>query len=328
MRGFAVLIGLAVLSGPARGAESLSFVKVPQGARSAAMGGAFSMVPASAEALWYNPAGAAGLRGMDLRFSHLAWIGETSNEYLTGAWGNGRAAAGVFLQYAGTNDVSRDAFGVEGADFGVSAMTAGLSGGYAFKRLRLGIGARLLQQSVAGAAASGFAGDVGAQADLWRDKVVLSFSALNLGSAPEPGSMAEPVMAPQNLRAGLGLLGAAGFSLLAEYRHWTAGGQGGMALGGEYALRQGSMGLAGRLGYESDLSGGEAGAGLSTGVGIKFGDLSLDYGFQTLGDLGAVHRATLGWSFRVRAVEAEPGPKASTTPAKVRRRSVRSRDKR
>jgi len=114
------------------------------------------------------------------------------------------------------------------------------------------------------------------------------------------------------VRAGVGLGLPQGFNVLAEYRRYIALGQDSFAGGLEYAVRLSGVRSAWRFGWESDLGQGDP-AGLTAGVGFGLSDYSLDYAYQSLGDLGMVQRLSLSWHL------GGPGPGPKPDPAQMAR---------
>ena len=285
-------LGLAQSAGAA---EGVAFMKVPQGARGAAMGGAFSMVPANAESFWYNPSAVAGLDGAAVGFSHASWLGDTASEYLFAAYGQGPWGFALNAQYASATDIARDSQGVAGDPFGLLDMAAGAGGGFQIGALRLGLAAKMIRLGVKDATATGFAADAGAQVLLWNGHVSTAVALRNLGSAPEPGQGNSAVHPPMDLRFGVGLLDLNGLNLLGEYRYWPESAQGSAAIGAEYGLQVAAAHLALRAGFESGLA--QSGAGLTAGVGAGYGAVSLDYAYQNLEALGSVNRFAVNWQW-------------------------------
>jgi tetratricopeptide (TPR) repeat protein len=289
-----LVAALLALSSYLPASEGSPLLLVPEGARSSALAGAFSMETGSAETLWYNPAGVAGMDSTEIGFSHAAWIGGTSLEYLSAAWGNRTLGLGAYAQYASAQDLARDSTGQALGSFGLQNINAGLAAAGRMDWLRFGLAGKLLEQGVAGQQADGFAGDLGLQADLMGGRLRLGAAAQNLGSEQDPGFGGGAVQTPFTLRAGAALDLPAGFKALGEYRRYVALGQDSFAGGLEYSLSVAGARTAWRFGWESDLGAGDP-AGLTAGVGLGLASFTLDYAFQSLGDLGPVQRITLSW---------------------------------
>ena len=307
------IVVLICLSQSLSATESQAMLKVPQGARAVALGGAYSTIEQSALASWYNPASISSLQGFDIGFSHLSWIGDTSNELLTLGWGNGNIGVGGFLQYAGTNDMARDINGVDLGQFGVSSMTFGLSASYRISKLRMGINTKMLQQTVNDSTGIGFAVDLGTLASLWNKQLRASVSVLNLGIAAESGELVGISETPMNIRFGLGLYKFSNFNIMSEYRLWTVSQHATISAGTEYFFNTGDIRIALRAGYESGLSAGELAAGLTGGLGLERGNLGLDYAYQSIGNLGSAHTISLNWKLPTKS-EPIVTSKAIETP--------------
>ncbi|MBI5596118.1 MAG: hypothetical protein HY928_08530, partial [Elusimicrobia bacterium] len=89
-------IALALLlAGPARAAAlntGAAFLKLDPGARSAALGGAYSAAAGSADTLFFNPAGLASLSRREFMAGHAEWLAGTRFDALAMglpvAWGS------------------------------------------------------------------------------------------------------------------------------------------------------------------------------------------------------------------------------------------------
>jgi hypothetical protein len=308
---------LILAAGSLSASESNAMLKVPPSARSAALAGAFSMVGGSGEAMWFNPSAAAGLEGLDLGLSHLAWIGESTDDVLYAALGGKGLALGVLAQIASAQDVYRDSAGTQGPAFNDSSQAEGLDFAAQIGAIRLGLGAKSLGLKAAGKSQGGWSLDCGAILSLWKDRLALSLAYLNAGSLSQLGALNSPAAPPANLRAGLGLMNLSGWNLLGEYRAWTESGQSSLAFGLEYLQPAGPAVLAVRSGYESGLAEGGL-AGLCLGLGMEWSGLSLDYAYQMMGDFGSGQRLSLQWKVRRSPPPAPKKIKAinSKTPAR------------
>ena len=291
------LILAMALAAPLGAVEGAEMLKVPAAARSAALAGAFSMVAGSAESMWYNPAGIAGMGGGELGFSHAAWIGNSASDFIFGALGGPQWGLGAYGQYSAIQDVARDSFGRPGDSFTDSGQVGGLALAARAGFLRLGLGGKAIGQSVAGRSDLGYAGDAGVIASILDGHLALAASVLNMGGAPSLGTGNSAVQAPLNFRAGVGLMRISGFKLLGEYRRWNESEQNSLAGAAEFMMAFRGAELDWRAGYESGLADGGA-AGLSAGIGAGLGGLRIDYAYQTLGELGGAHRVSLDWRYK------------------------------
>lgn len=296
---FALLATAAAL--PA--SEGSAWLKIPQGARSTALGTAVSSFDRGAEAQWYNPAGLARVRGLDLSLSRQAWLGKTRNDFAAVALPIPGGGVGALVNWLGNEDTYRDAFGNEGAKFGNSAWTAGLGLGLRAGFMSFGASGKVIQERYESKQYAGYASDLGAQAKLgpW---LRLGGSIQNLGAWSGDNSLGA-VDLPLTYRGGLALENAIpGVILSLEARALPRSEEGTVLAGAEYGFKSGLFSGAVRAGYEAsalDLGGG---AGLSLGAGAKFTGLKVDFAWQPYGPLGNPYRMTLGWDFSVDPVSA------------------------
>ena len=161
---WAVLIALGACWLPAGAAadSGLGFLRQGAGARSAALAGAATAL-SDPSAASLNPAALAEGRAMVL--SHTEWIGGMRHEQAAALWTG--AAGGVFaldarLAHAGglerRTGPTRDPLG----EFGLYEWTAGAAWSRPWgERLRTGVGAKVVRQSIDVEAASGLAADLG-----------------------------------------------------------------------------------------------------------------------------------------------------------------------
>lgn len=278
------------------------------------MGTAVSAIHGGAEGQWYNPAALAHVRAPELTVSRQAWIGQTRDDYLGAALPMPGGALGLFANVLGTDDISRDAFGNEGAKFNNNAWAAGLGYGVRWGWLSLGGGAKMVQERFAGtASAGGFGGDVGAQLELGVPWLRLGGAAQNIGALSGYQPKLGGVELPLTYRAGLALDQALpGLLLSVELRQMPLSRENSVLAGGEWARFNGVWGLALRAGYEGAAAKAGELAGLAMGGGVRFYSLRVDFAYTPYGAFGNPYRMTLGWDFSgPRAV----GEKVSKAPA-------------
>lgn len=277
------------------GSTALPFLKMDQGARAAALGGAYCAAGDDAWAVFSNPAGTALPSRQEIALGHNEWLAGLRNESLAYVYPLASGAAlfggvnallsGAMDNYNASGQKTGSFNSQEGAlSFGVSgALGGGYYGGAALKGL---------YQSAAGAGAAAWAGDAGLlkKSGDW----TIGASAANFGGAMKLGSTSFPL--PLMLRGGLA------WRFLDLYR-----------LSGE-VLKAGESAAAAALGAEAEFLSGPhesffaragyrpgrslyAGSGISAGLGFKSGDLRVDYAFTPYGELGNSHRLTLSLRF-------------------------------
>jgi hypothetical protein len=308
------LLLLAPLLAPARlcaissGADFLS-MQVP--ARPAGMAGAFVAFTDDANAFQWNPSALGALDQPRLGATHFNSIADTSFDAVSFAqplkvWG-ADSGLGLSLQYDSTSNFNQvNADGSDGGAVENYDLLMDLAGGLALSpTLRLGVGGKVFTSRLAEFRARGAAVDIGGQADL-HPRVTLGVSLQNLGVQEAYDQQADPL--PTLLRMGGRVLvlnspevriqGA-----LELDKPWGGNGPSTLGLGAEYCY-QGVLVL--RAGWMV----GDEQAPLSLGLGFKWRGLSLDYAYNSLGDLGLAQRfslsAELGTVFQRLGLTVEP----------------------
>ncbi len=318
------------------GTTALSFLKMDFGARSAAMGGAYCASGDDALAVFYNPAGTALVSRKEILLGHNEWLEGIRNESVAyvqpledssiSIFGGVNALlSGSMDKYDTTGKADGSFSSMEGA--GSLGLAAGLGNGYYG-----GIAAKALSQSADGASAMAWAGDAGLLKVSGRLRFGLSAS--NFGSSMKLGTTAFSL--PLMLRGGVSAAIANRIRVSAD------------------AVKAGETGVIGAFGAEAELPsnpheafylrGGyrtgrsaNAGPGFSAGLGLRSGDLRVDYAFVPYGDLGNAHRLTIAFSFGGRRpapeeklpykmVQHRPGA-AQTAPAAQQKKKKKQAEK-
>ncbi len=155
----AVTAGLLPLARPLQaqiGGAAVVFLMIEPDSRSAGMGNAGVALADNANAIFWNPAGLADQRGMEIGITHSNWLPEFNAglyyEYLVAKQhfqGWGTFGGHLTYLYLGEHD-HRDAQNQDLGTFRSYDLAAGLSwGGKAFKNLSVGTGVRLIYSSLA-----------------------------------------------------------------------------------------------------------------------------------------------------------------------------------
>ena len=279
----AVLIALGACWMPAvLAADSgMGFLRQGAGARSAALAGA-STALSDPSAASLNPAALA--EGASAVLSHTEWIGGMRHEQAAALWTRAAgdvAALDVRLAHAGGLErrlgPSRDPLG----EFGLYEWTAGAAWSRPWgDRLRTGVGAKVVRQSIDVEAASGVAADLGLLYGTGR--WWLGAALRNLGRMNELGREATELP----LQARLGAALVRGPLMAAADVGTTRGSGAGLHLGAEWRP---SPRLVLRTGYGTSDT-----RKLTFGVGVSVHPWQLDYAFLPFGDgLGRAHRVSL-----------------------------------
>lgn len=313
-----IFLGLAMASalhGRLVASEGAAYLKIPQGAASTAMGGAM-VAERGVESLWYTPAGLARLDRVQLSLSRNAWLGQTRNDYLAGAFPLGPGGMGVWTNYVGTEDVYRDNAGVDQGSFGVYDLSGGVGYGWNLGYLSLGAGAKYVQERVELLQSSSWAGDLGAQIELGTPRARLGLAVQNLGPRMDYDTTLGEVKLPLTYRAGLALDRMFGFlTVLQELRMLPESGESSYLAGAEVQGKAGQVALAGRAGFDTSaqvIGGGLA--GFTLGAGAVLGPLHVDLAMVPYGQLGNPYRMTVGWDFELAQA---PSPKVAQSVAPV-----------
>jgi hypothetical protein len=274
------------------------WLKLSSSAREAALGGAGSAFSGSLENAGVNPAGLAGMKGLRASFTHNAWLQDSALEHV--AFGMNLLSGGGALSVDSFSYGSLDRYGIENGlpvaqgSFTPSSLQAGLAYGLELGDFSLGLGGKIVSQSIDTSSGSAFAGDLGG---LWRPGIyglALGLSLRNLGSQMQGADLPRVVTlgAAYSLNSAIdnevNLAGDVHYPL-ADSRALS------VSLGGEYWFKRMA---AFRLGYKLQDRGSLAGlSGLNAGLGGRYQWLRLDYAFTALGDLGTGNLATLSVAF-------------------------------
>jgi hypothetical protein len=164
--------------------SGFAFLEIPTGARASALGGAYTSVAEGADAAFWNPAGLAAVRGVQVMGGHYELIQNLRHEHFViarSAFGGG-VSGSVRALYSGPID-ERDEVGNLIGSFGVYDLELAAAYGHPIGAgVAAGGVARLLRERIADVAANTYAFDLGAT---WTPRAVdglrLSLVAQNMG---------------------------------------------------------------------------------------------------------------------------------------------------
>lgn len=292
---------IALLLAPAaRAEEGAAFLKLGTGARSAALGGAYTALGEDAQVIGWNPAGLARAEKREVTAAHAELLERTRLDFVGYAHPTAQGTfAASFLYLSHGSFDGRDGLGRPTGK--VTASDAALAAAYAKKldAVDVGVSFKFISSHIAEAEARVGAVDVGLRRQVGEVKGGKIFAAAamrNAGPALSYGGVASDL--PLQLVGGAAWAhprGALSFDLVDAPR----GAGTDAAFGGEFALLKG---FAFRAGYTtaSRIDGGsgfDAARGLSFGVGVEKDGLGIDYAVTPSGDLGQAHRFGLSWKF-------------------------------
>lgn len=293
------------------------FLNIPVGAKAFAMGGAFGPVADDASAIYWNPAGLAGLRQPEISVTHTELFGNLANhDFIGAAWPVRALTVGAAWIRFGVDDIPRfshtvgtppqGSFGDNENAFLVSAASARavkLRGGYR-GTIRYGGTIKVIYDRLDDKQATGTGVDVGMHA------------IMPLGSAEDRLPVAAlPRFGAMTISMTVTDIGGTAISWNTVRKHQDIRGTE-WRFGLGYALSVPPLRTIATLSYETatetmkrnrfgmelsyrgviSLRAGNDGQAATVGAGLAYWRLRLDYGFNKH-DLGNSHR--LSASFRL-----------------------------
>jgi hypothetical protein len=270
------------------------------------MGEAFTSVPNDIQGLVYNPASIATMIASQLSFQHLSYVDSVNQEgFAFGHAGRDEEMSwGLSTNYLSVGDITRtvatgqstgDGF-TESGSFSTYDIALGLSAaGPVAEDLKAGGTVKFLHESLADASSSAGAIDAGVLYRLsdehsWN----IAASVLNVGVASKFADAA--VKLPTTLRAGISGQPFAQWLLSTDYvKRVDTSGE--FDIGAEVTPRRF---ISMRAGYRYALTSPDLGglSNFSAGLGLRYKQMSFDYAFIPLGDLGITHRITVNYHFK------------------------------
>ena len=200
----AIAVSVASLTLPAAGQESgLAFLKLGVDGRAAGMGDAQVASASGAFATFWNPGGLVGGSGNSVGLSHHIWIGDVRTYAIAGRfWSGRRSALGLSVISSSSGDLElRDRPGPPEGVFEARYLSAGLSYGRRFGRIRSGLTMKFISEEIFADRAAGYGLDFGGQADVAGGAVSIGVALHNVGKMSELN--AEATKLPTAFRIGI-----------------------------------------------------------------------------------------------------------------------------
>jgi len=287
------------------GQTTYDFLKVDMSARAAALGGSFSTNNDDVDVLFYNPAGMSFLEKDPVSFSfvkHLMDINLFSLAYSTEFENIGRFGTAIKYINYGTFDEA-DEFGNRTGEFsaGELAFILGYTNEFS-ENFYYGANAKVIYSSIADKSSSAIGLDLGINYEIPKQQLNLAATVLNLGTQLSsyidtkedlPLDVTIGISKRlENLPVRLSL----DFHQLNKDRDELYQHLKGFTLGAEFYL---SEVFTLRFGYDnearSDLKVGSSSgiAGFNGGLGVKISEYIFNYGYSSMGTIGAMHRIGL-----------------------------------
>jgi hypothetical protein len=290
----ALFLARAALADPA----GFAFLEVPAGARASSLGGAYGSIGEGVEAAFWNPAGLATVRGVQLTASHYEFLEHLRHAQfgVAGQLLGGGVAATLRAMYS-EPITERDALGNATGTFGSHDFEIALGYGRAIGGLRAGGSAQMVRERIADFAATTWAVGGGVTCDPAAfPRLRLGVSLHNLGPAGAfsfDGVRGRPVPLPAAAQVGASYsLNAGGLELRGALEGRMTRGRNGVAMLGAELLHGTGAALRTGLRLNDEATAFSVGAGYATPV------MHLDYAYVPYRlELGDTHRVSISAQF-------------------------------
>ena len=282
------------------GTTGFAFLKVPAGARSVAMGGAFTSIAGDPMGLYWNPATLIGIQNqtltttytgylMDMQGGFAGWVGPSGSDVI-GVSAN-YFYGGTFTRTTMTNPTGT------GEEFSTNSVALGGTYVHSFgPALSAGTTAKFVYSNIDEYTGNAFLVDLGAW---YRPSFVsLGLAVRNLGIQTKAFYKENDPM-PTVVAAGASANFLNDRLLVALDASYPFKGDFNVALGLEYTpLEMLALRAGGNLSDKesADNAGGGIIDALAFGAGTRWNNLTLDYAFKPFADLGSIHRISLGYT--------------------------------
>jgi hypothetical protein len=302
-----VLVGLCVMgatgwagsfSQDARGTSAGVFLKLPVSARSSGLGGAVTALLGEAASLAWNPAGLSHVKGKKALLSYSPYLDETaySNAIYAQDVESGGVAVGLTYFDAGSIDQTEETAGNVMGSYHPSSWAGTVGYGHRWGGWSLGGGAKYVTTRVVESDGT-MALDLGALSpQFWSERVRFGAVAKNVGGRLTLGEMSRPL--PLEYRLGVA---ARPFPL------WLVTGDLSFPRDDDPSAAIGTEGqwaplaewtFAARAGWSGAVDSSLGGwAGTTIGLGATYTNMTVDYSFSPVDDLGNSHQLSLGLAF-------------------------------
>jgi hypothetical protein len=327
-----LLISCGNLFGQAKvGTAGVQFLKIGVSARAVAMGEAFVAVANDASALFYNPAGLIQLKNTEVILSHIDYPAGVAYDFVGAVYPMPGSNSVVGLSIGGlwTDEMEETTplmpYGT-GRTFRASDLAVGAT---VVKRLTdkftVGGTVKFINENLADEAAYGWTADVGTFYETGWKRIVIAMMITNFG--PDMNFVNDPFPMPMNFKVGGSIVAlqneTSELTFVTEFSHPNDNLEM-INLGVEYGWKNTFFLRGGRKinGWSrdawEDYIGDEQGKdpyieypvidedgalsldGFSVGGGVNFESIGLtvDYAYAEFAYFGAIHRYTLGYTFK------------------------------
>jgi len=293
------------------GTTAFDFLRLDNGARETGMGGAAAAAGDAAQGVFYNPALIGGLaQDNRLSFHHSSWLeGITYQNFVySHRFPDKTNYFGFRYQNLNYGTLSgSDAAGGVTTDYSAGSHLAGLTYGRALPGgVNAGLTLKEAWEKIGDARANALLLDAGFTLRTGWYRAVWGAAIRNIGQKIRFDSARED--APQALALGLAVSPWGDWLMLSADSELTREHGAGFKFGAEAGYHKL---IYVRGGWDSFI---DSGAGLRFGVGLALKDISVDYAFLPLSDLGDTHHFTVTWAFGAPQPKKEQ-PKSGPAPA-------------
>jgi hypothetical protein len=288
--------------------ETYDFLRIDVSARAAALNGSFISMKDDPNVLFYNPAGIGTLTKPKISTSYLDYLMDVnmgSLSYAQHVEGIGNIGGGItYINYGSFNrtDENLNVIGTFGAK--EMAFIAGIAAHYDVDIL-VGINIKYIYSSIAEYSSNALAVDLGFLYDIPSQNLTIGGSILNLGTqlktyagATESlpldvifGITKRPEHLPMYLNLDFHRLNEKSNTFWDRFSVFTVGAE--ILMSESFRLRVGYNNKQ-REDFKMGTSAGLS--GFSMGAGIIVKDYQFDYAYNSYGNIGGLHRISLGMS--------------------------------
>jgi len=300
---FALMVAVSVLSifqnvyAGEPGTSGFVFLRLGNGARASGMGEAFTAISDDATGIYFNPAGLAGIEGVELNVTHSEWLMGIRFEQLSFA--NEMFGGTVGLNFTGVYYGKMDRYEnypsltPDGTFSPYDLAFSTCYGTDILPNLSIGASLKMIYEKIDFESATGWALDIGLLHKSMIKGLTLGASILNLG--PQAKFVEEKFYPPFQLRVGASYRYAnellKGSLILASDAVFPNDSDAKLHLGLEYNYR---TYVSMRVGYKANYYV----QGATMGIGVQYQKLRFDYAYMPLEySVGNSHRFSLSVFF-------------------------------
>jgi len=295
-------------AGESAGRAGFDFLRSEIGARPAAMAGAFAAVTGDLNGLAYNPASLGGMDRRQAAFTYVRHVLDFQSGfagYTQKVPGAGQAALGIYYMNYG-KFTWRDILGEEtGSSTPFDLLVSAAYADSLPFHLRYGISLKYIRSTIAEYWSDALAASLGLIYSIPGQRMTIGAGIFNMGKGMHAFLDTREHL-PVSYRIGISKhLAHLPLMLcidLVRYQYEKSKTFGGMywIVGGEFTLSEHAFlrwGYHSRGQEEKDSSGNNRFAGLSFGLGLRYGTLAIDGGMNQLGMLGTISQFSVTKSF-------------------------------